>query len=160
MTSRHDSTRIAALDELGRRLQAATERPRSRRLPARRWTALTLGVIALASTPAIASVSGIFDDAERVEDTLPHVGAAVDRDDPTATGLALNRLGYRVHWVLITDNPDGNPPTLSRHVSAPPAKTKILAVLNERGGNDVTPGMRDLLIEISPAGSAILTTHP
>jgi len=159
MTSHHDSTHIAALDELGRRMQAATERSRSRGWRPRRWTALTLGVVALAATPAIASVSGIFDDPVTIEEALPQVAAAIDRDDPAATGVALARLGYRVHWILVTDNPGGDSPTRSRSVAAPPAGTEILSVANERGGYEVTPGMRDLGIEISPAGSAILATH-
>jgi len=157
MTLQQESTGIAALDELGRQFDAAIARPRVRR----RWLALALAVLALGATPAIASVSGIFDDTVRVEDALPEVAAAVDRGDPTATRFALERLGFRVQWVLITDNPDrsGESPTLSRIVSAPPAGTEILAVLNEQGGNEATADTRDLMIEIAPIGSAILDSH-
>lgn len=161
----HDSTGIAALDELGRRLQAATERPRVR-LRLRRWPALVLGVLALAATPALASMSGIFSGPlsgpENVEATLPRTAGAIDRDDPTATGLALEQRGFGVHWVLITDDPDrdGGRPTRSRNVSAPPAGTEILSLLDhQRGGALVTKDTRELLIEVAPVGSAIAETH-
>lgn len=69
-----------------------------------------------------------------------------------------------MHWLLITDNPDraedGEMPTRSRKVAAPPAGTRILSVLNEQGGNAVDAHTRDLMIEISPSGSDILVTHP
>ena len=152
-----DSTGIAALDELGVRFDAAIARPPARRRR-RRWPALALGVLALAATPALAAV---FRGPDRVEDQLPQVAAAVDRDDPTGTGLALARKGYEVHWVLITDNPDrgADRPTRSRRVSAPPAGTEILSVLNEQGGNDVDARTRDLQIEVAPVGSKILESH-
>ena len=118
--------------------------------------ALALGVLALAATPALAAV---FRGPDRVEDQLPQVAAAVDRDDPTGTGLALARKGYEVHWVLITDNPGGETPTRMRRVSAPPAGTEILSVLNEQGGNEVNARTRDLQIEVAPVGSRILESH-
>ena len=112
-----------------------------------------------AATPAIAS--GILSGPNSVEESLPEVAAAVDRDNPTATGLALERLGFRLHWVLITDNldPDGDRPTHSRNVSAPPPGTEILSVLNEQGGNEATKDTRELMIEIAPIGSEILESH-
>jgi len=164
MTPHRETTAIAALDELGRRLDAVVERPRLRGMRPRRFTALALGVLALVAAPAIAGVTGMFAGAERVEDALPEVGAAIDRSDPAATGRALEQRGFRVHWVLITDNPDrardGERPTRSRAVAAPPAGTRIISVLNERGGNAVEADTRDLQIEISPAGSEILKSHP
>ena len=164
MNSHPESTGIRALDEFGHRLDAIARQPRIRRLRPRRWVALSLGVVALVATPAIASVTGLFDGAQRVEDAIPRVGAAIDRDDPKATSDALERQGFRVHWMLITDNPDrardGEMPTRSRVVSVPPAGTKILSVLNVNGGNAVDSSTRDLQIEISPAGSAILASHP
>lgn len=161
MTSQHESTGIAALDELGHRFDAVSEHPRIRRLRPRRWAALSLGILALAATPAIAAVAGVFDGAERVEDALPQVGAAIDRADPTATGRALERQGFRVRWMLITDNPgrEGGRPTRSRVVGAPPVGTEILSVLNEQGGLAVDSNTRDLQIEIAPADSAILAGH-
>lgn len=159
MTSHHDSTGIAALDELGHRFEAATAGPRRRRLRRARWPAVALGALALAA-PALAVV---LDGAppQRVEDQLPQVAAAIDRDDPVATGSALKREGFRVQWVLITDNPDpdGDRPTRQRHLAAPPAGTEILSVLNQRGGNEVTPDTRDLQIEVAPVGSKILESH-
>ena len=164
MNPHPESTGIRALDEFGLRLDAIAQQPRIRRFRPRRWAALLLGVVALVATPAIASVTGLFDGAQRVEDALPRVGAVIDRDDPTATARALEQQGFRVHWMLITDNPDrardGEMPTRSRAVSAPPAGTKILSVLNVDGGNVVDSSTRDLQIEISPAGSAILASHP
>lgn len=159
MTSHHDSTGIAALDELGHRFEAATARSPRRRLRQARWPAVALGALALA-TPALAAVLD-GPPPQRVEDQLPQVAAAIDRDDPVATGRALAQEGFRVHWVLITDNPgpDGDGPTRQRRVAAPPAGTEILAVLNQRGGNEVTPGMRDLGIEVAPVGSKILESH-
>ena len=158
MTPHQDSTGIVALDELGRRFEAAAARPRRRRLRRRHWPALALGVLALAATPALAAVLG---GPERVEDALPQVGAAIDRGDPAATGRALAERGFRVQWVLITDNPDpdGETPTVGRNVSAPPAGTEILSVLNAKGGNEVGPGTRDLQVEIAPVGSDILESH-
>lgn len=156
MTPHHDSTGIAALDELGVRFEAAIARPpaRGRRW---RWPALGLGVLALAATPALAAVFGGHD---RVEDQLPQVAAAVDRSDPTGTGLALARQGFRVEWVLITDAPRGaEMPTRFRKVAAPPAGTEILSVLNAQGGNEVNSRTRALQIEVAPVGSAILEGH-
>jgi len=155
----HDSTDIAALDELGRRLQAATVRPGLRRRLPRRWPAIALGVLALAATPAIASVSGILHGPERVEDALPQVAGAVDRENPVATGRALEQRGFGVHWVLITDNRDGDRPTRSRDVSAPPDGTEILSVLSHPGGAEVTADTRELMIEVAPVGSDILESH-
>lgn len=65
-----------------------------------------------------------------------------------------------MHWVLITDaGADADSPTRSRHVAAPPSGTKILSVLNQKGGNEVSPDTRDLQIEIAPVGSKILQSH-
>lgn len=161
MTPQHTSTGIAALDELGRRMDAIIEPPRLRRWRPRRWAALALGLLAVVATPALAAV--VFDGPEHVEDALPEVGPAIDRDDPAATGRALERLGFRVHWMLITDNPargrDVESPTRARAVAAPPAGTAILAVLNQDGGLAVDPDTRDLQIEVAPAGSEILEGH-
>jgi hypothetical protein len=156
MTSHHDSTGIAALDELGHRFQLATA-PSRRRQRRQRWAAVALAALALAATPALAAV---LDSPDSVEDQLPQVAAAVDYDDPAATDRALTRAGFRVHWVLITDaGKDTGSPTRSRHVPAPPSDTKILAILNQKGGNDVSPDTRDLQIEVAPAGSKILESH-
>ena len=161
MSSHRATTGIAALDELGRRLDAVVEPPPLRRLRPRRWAALALGLLAIVATPALAAV--VFDGPERVEDALPEVAAAIDRDDPAATGRALEQSGFRVHWMLITDNPErgraGESPTRGRRVVVPPAGTKILAVLAEDGGLTVDPDTRELQIEISPAGSEILKRH-
>jgi len=161
MTPHRETTGIAALDELGRRFDAIVERPRLRTVRTRRWAALALGVLALAAAPAIASV--VFDGPERVEDALPEVSAVIDRNDPAATGRALEERGFRVRWVLVTDNParalDGESPTRSRAVAAPPAGTRILGVDDDGRGFVVDPDTRDLLIEIAPAGSEILKSH-
>lgn len=154
--NRHpDSTGIAALDELGSRFDAVAARPARSRRPVR-WPAVILCGLALAAAPAVATV---VDGADRVEDQLPRVAAAIDRDDPGATARALAQAGYRVRWVLVTDAPGTGGPTSSRPVGFPPPRTEILAVLNSRGGNSVSPGMRTLLIELAPVGSAILETH-
>jgi hypothetical protein len=151
-----DSTGIAALDELGRRFEALPQRAPSRRRW--RWPALVLGVLALAATPALASV--VFGGPPPVEEQLPQVAAAVDRSDPAGTGLALARKGFRVEWVLITDAPRGaDMPTRFRPVAAPPAGTEILSVLNEQGGYEVSARTRDLQIEVAPLGSKILEEH-
>ena len=161
MTPHRTSTGIAALDELGRRFDAVAEPPRLRRLRPRRWAALALGLLALVATPAIAAV--VFSGPERVEDALPEVAAAIDRDDPAATGRALERLGFRVRWMLITDNPargrDGETPTRWRAVAAPPAGTEILSVAAADGSLTVDPDTRELQIEVAPVGSEILESH-
>jgi len=165
MTMPRDSTGIPALDELGRRLETAGARPRHTALrPRRAATLATVGLVTLVGTPAIA-LSGVFSSGHKaIEDALPQVAAIVDRnDDPTATGRELERRGFKVRWQLIIDNPDrgrpGASPTLGRDVPAPPPGTEILALLNSTGGNTATADTRSLLIEISPAGSAILKTH-
>ena len=114
-------------------------------------------MLAVAATPALAAV---FDGPDRVEDQLPQVAAAVDRSDPTGTGLALAREGFRVEWMLNTDAPRGaETPTRFRKVAAPPAGTEILSVLNARGGNEVSARTRVLQIEVAPVGSRILEEH-
>lgn len=163
MTTSDDTSGIAALDELGRRFAAVEERPRQRLLRPRRSVVLSLAAFALVATPAIASVSGLFGAPPSVEQQLPQVATAIERDDPAATGRALEARGYRVRWVLVTDNPGrgrgGETPTRSRRVAAPPADTKILAVLDAKGGLEVDAATRELMIEVAPAGSAILATH-
>jgi len=150
-----DSTGIAALDELGRRFEALPER---RRLRPRRWVALALAGLALAATPALASV--VFGGPPPVTEALPQVGAAVDRSDPAGSGRALARQGFTVEWVLITDAPRGSAtPTRQRTVAAPPPDTEIIAVLNAKGGNEVSDATRRLQIEVAPKGSAILESH-
>ena len=160
MTPHHESTGIAALDELGVRFEAVAARTPARR-PAwpRRWAALALGGLAIVATPALAAT--VFDGPPPLEETLPQVGAAIDRSDPVATGRALAREGFRVHWVLITDNPDrgADTPTRSRNVAAPPAGTEILSVLNAQGGNEADANTRDLTVEVAPLGSKILEEH-
>ena len=160
MTPHHESTGIAALDELGLRLEAAAARPPARRLTRpRRWAALALGALAITATPALAAT--VFNGPPPLEETPPQVGAAIDRSDPVATGRALAREGFRVHWILVTDNPERGaiPPTRSRDVAAPPAGTEILSVLNAKGGNEADTNTRDLMVEIAPLGSAILEEH-
>jgi hypothetical protein len=162
MTPNPASTGIAALDELGRRLEAVAEPPRKRVRRSRRWAAFTFGVLALVATPAIATV--VLDGPARIETTHREIGAAINRDDPAATGRALEQLGFHVQWMLITDNPgrarDGEMPTRWRAVDAPPAGTKILSVLGKDGSLALDPGARVLQIEISPADSEILRSHP
>ena len=140
-----DSTGIAALDELGRRFEAL---PEPRRLRPRRWVALALAGLALAATPALASV--VFGGPPPVTEALPQVGAAVDRSDPAGTERALARKGFRVEWVLVTDGH----PTNTRQVASPPAGTEIIAVLNAKGGNEVSDSTRVLQIEVAPRGLA------
>jgi hypothetical protein len=159
MTPLDDSTGIAALDELGRRFEAAATRPRVRRSRLRRWPVIVLGGLALAATPALAV--SVFSGPERVEDALPQVGQVVDRSNPAATGRALARRGFRVDWILVTDNPNraAVPPTRSRNVSAPPAGTEIISVTNAQGGLEVSADTRELAIEIAPVGSEIAESH-
>ena len=160
MTPHHDSTGIAALDELGLRFEAVAARPRTRHpFRPRRWVAVALGALALVATPALAAT--VFSGPPPVEESLPRVAAAIDRSDPAATGRALAREGFRVHWVLITDAPDTNavPPTRSRDVAVPPAGSEILSVLNAKGGNEVDASTRVLMIEVAPLGSRILEQH-
>ena len=80
---------------------------------------------------------------------------AVDRSDPAGTERALARKGFRVEWVLVTDGH----PTNTRNVPAPPAGTEIIAVLNAKGGNEVSDSTRVLQIEVAPRGSRILEEH-
>jgi hypothetical protein len=44
-------------------------------------------------------------------------------------------------------------------VAAPPANTEIIAVLNARGGNEVSTSTKALQIEVARRGSAILESH-
>jgi len=164
MITPNGSTGLRALDELGRRLEAAgAQRGSVRRKPPRRLATLgALGLMVFVAAPAIA-VSGVLSGDERIEEALPQVARAAALEDPAATGRELRRLGFTVRWQLITDNPErgrsGASPTLGRDVAAPPPETEILSVLNAEGGNTATAGTRSLLIEVAPAGSAILGTH-
>jgi hypothetical protein len=103
----------------------------------------------------------VFSGPERVEDALPQVGQVVDRSNPAATGRALARRGFRVDWILVTDNSDrgAGPPTRSCNVSAPPAETEIISVTNAQGGLEVSADTRELTIEIAPVGSEIAESH-
>lgn len=162
MTHSHDSSDLPTVDLLGRRLEAAIA---ERRAPVR-WSRRTLAfaasaLVVVASTPAVASITGVFDDGgPTLEQSLP---AVVDRSDPVATGRALERRGFTVRWMLIEDNPDrrrsGDSPTVWRSVPAPPPGTRILSLLNAQDGDTATTSTRTLVIEIAPAGSEILRSH-
>jgi hypothetical protein len=158
MTDSHHSSDLPTLDLLGRRLEAAIT---ERRAPVR-WSRRTLALaasalVALAATPAVASITGVFDGGSpTLEESLP---AVVDRSDPVATGRALERRGFTVRWMLIEDNPDRDFPTVWRSVPAPPPGTRILSLLNAQDGDTATTSTRSVVIEIAPAGSEILRSH-
>jgi hypothetical protein len=69
-------------------------------------------------------------DPPTVPRTPSRLCRLVDATDPTATGTALRRAGYRVRWTLVTFH--GAPTTL-RDVPRPPTGTQILSVLDEQG---------------------------
>lgn len=100
-------------------------------------------------------------------DTYPELRSAIDPEDPVATARALTPLGFEAQWVLIRRNPryrprdlaPGDPlrpedqPTVSTQLRGPRPHTRILSVLNERGGLNAIRGSRELMIEITPKGA-------
>ncbi len=155
----HDHPEIRALDELGRRFEiAAARRPHT---PRRRRALLlaAVGAMALVGTPAVASITGIFNSHSTIEEALPRAAAVIDPGDPLSTGRALRRLGFDVRWSLVEDNPGGSSPTTGRDVGVPPPGTEILSVTAAGGSSNVTEDTRILQIEVSPAGSEILRSH-
>lgn len=165
MSRQHDPSDIRALDELGRRFEIATAPRRSSAWRPRRTLVLaSVGLVALAAAPALASISGVsidgvFNSHSSIEEALPKVAAAVDPTDPVATGRALRRLGFAVQWSFVEDNPGGTSPTKSREVGAPPSGTQILSVTNADGSSNVTEDTRALLIEVAPSDSDIVRSH-
>ena len=160
MTTQQPTTEIRALDELGRRFDVAiAARPATPRRRRRSLLAGGLAVAVLAGTPAVASMTGVFDSHSSIEEALPRAAAVIEPEDPAASGRALARLGFAVRWSLVEDDPDGPSPTRARSVEAPPPGTEVLAVLAADGSSEVTAQTRALLIEIAPRGSAILEEH-
>lgn len=161
MTPQHNSSDLPALDELGRRFEVAVARdqapsPRGRRT----LLAVAAGLVALAATPAVASIVGDFNSHSSIEEAVPRAAAVIDPDDPLATGRELRKLGFDVQWSFVQDNPGGDSPTTAREVAAPPPGTEILAVLASDGSSQVTEDTRALLIEVAPADSEIIASHP
>lgn len=77
-------------------------------------------------------------------EVFPEVEVAVDRDDPVATGQALEALGFQVRWVLIEGPGDGH------DVEAPPSGTVVISVLGPEGQwTDIDPAIDTLMVEIA-----------
>jgi len=160
MTIDHDPSGVRALDELGRRFELAVAGDQARTSrPRRALVVAAAGLVALAATPALASIIGGFNSHSSIEEALPQAAADIDPDDPVATGRALRQRGFDIRWSLIQDNPGGASPTTDREVTAPPPGTEILSVLNSDGSSTVTEDTQALLIEIAPVGSSILEAH-
>jgi hypothetical protein len=64
---------------------------------------------------------------------LRELAKAVQFDDPVATGEALEQLGAKVRWRLITFKPDGTFSRPGKTVDAPPPGTYVHTVLNPSG---------------------------
>jgi len=100
-----------------------------------------------------------------IAEALPEVPAAVDRDDAAGTARRLRALGFTVRVRLVVDNPARatDPlatPTGVKAVADPPPGTVVLQVTNADGGATGRPGMRVLVLEVAPRGSAVASAHP
>jgi len=163
MVTQHDHD-IPSLDELGSRFDyaIAAREPRSAR-PRKALLLIAASFVVLVVTPAVASITGVsitgvFNPHSSIEEALPEAFAVINPKDPATTGEDLERLGFTVEWSLVEDS-TGDSPTKTREVSAPPAGTEILAVLNENGSSKITESTRALLIEVAPKESKILRSH-
>jgi hypothetical protein len=77
-------------------------------------------------------------------EVFPAVEAAIDREDPVATGRALERLGFRVDWVLIEGAGVGH------DVDTPPSGTVVLSVLGPEGQwTGIDPATDTLMVELA-----------
>jgi hypothetical protein len=77
-------------------------------------------------------------------EVFPDVEEAIDRDDPVATGQALERLGFRIRWSLI------EAPGVDRDIDAPPDGTRVLSVLGPNGQwTDIDPSTDTLMVEVA-----------
>ena len=161
MTIDHEPADIRVLDELGRRFEVVAAGDRSRSFRPRRSLAVVAGgsLVALAITPALASIVGGFNFHSSIEKTQPQVAAMIDFDDPAATDRALDRAGFDIQWSLVEDNPGGESPTTAREVAAPPPGTEIISVLGSDGSSVVTDDTEALLIEVAPTESEIVKSH-
>lgn len=77
-------------------------------------------------------------------EVFPAVEAAIDREDPAATGRALERLGFQVDWVVIEGAGVGH------DVDTPPAGTTVLSVLGPEGQwTGIDPATDTLMVELA-----------
>lgn len=82
-------------------------------------------------------------------EVFPAVRAAFNRDDPVATGQALEQLGFQVHWVFI------EAPGQGYDVDAPPPGTIAISVLGPNGEwTDIDPTIDTLMVELAPPAVA------
>jgi hypothetical protein len=123
---------------------------------------------ATTSTVASRHVAAPAPRRDGLVEAYPDLSQAIRPADPVATARALERLRFEAHWVLIRRNPSyrhrrltpGAPlrpedqPTVAKQLPRPLPHTRILSVLNQRGGIDAIPGSRKLMIEITPKGPA------
>jgi hypothetical protein len=83
-------------------------------------------------------------DGLTLDEVFPEIEAAIDREDPVATGRALERLGFRIRWDLI------EAPGFGYGVEAPPAGTVVISVLGPDGQwTDIEPTTDTLTVEVA-----------
>jgi hypothetical protein len=87
-------------------------------------------------------------------EVFPAVEDAFDRDDPAATGEALEQLGFQIHWVLI------EAPGQGHDVDGPPPGTVAISVLGPNGEwTDIDPTIDTLMIELATPAVADALGH-
>ena len=85
---------------------------------------------------------------------FPAIPEAVDREDPAATGQALEQLGFAVHWVLIEAPGEGH------DVETPPPGTVVISVAGPNGEWDsIDPKIDTLMVEVAAPATAAALGH-
>ncbi|HEX8085420.1 MAG TPA: hypothetical protein VF529_14095 [Solirubrobacteraceae bacterium] len=96
-------------------------------------------------------------DAGTLFQVFPRLRGAIDEDDPAGTGRRLSEMGFRVSWIYSVYGPDGV--ARGTRVPSPPADSRVLTVLNARGGIRATRRTTRLLVELTARGAGGIEGH-
>ena len=89
-----------------------------------------------------------------LHEVFPEIPGAVRREDPVATGEALEALGFTIRWVLI------EAPGQGHDVEAPPPGTVVISVLGPNGEWDsIDPTIDTLMVELASPATADVLGH-
>lgn len=97
---------------------------------------------------------GMDTEGLSLYEVFPEIEAAINRDDPVATGRALEQLGFHVEWTQILA------PGTGRSVDDPPPGTVVISVLGPEGQwYNVDPSTDTLSVEVGSPETAAELGH-